>query len=322
MTFEGIGRCELVVVIPCLNEEKSIRATVEEIFATVPNSTVIVVDNNSRDLTAKVAQSAGAFVVFQPSPGKGRAFRSALKFLPREFDALFMVDGDGTYEIAPIREALKMIKDGGIDLVVGKRVSRADASNTYRRGHRFGNKVFTVLNRFFHASSIEDSLSGWRLMSHSFARTFPANSKGFEIETELNAHVRNFDMNVANIDVIYRERGAESISKLRTYKDGFRILFSNFRIALQNRPLIFLGTPSLFSMVVSIPLVVRALKGYLDTGLVPQLPSLIVGISLFMGGSTVLVIGYLLEQMRLTYISNTRQNYLLSLKSPTDFEDK
>ena len=159
-------------------------------------------------------------------------------------------------------------------------------------------------------------------MSHKFVRTFPANSSGFEIETEMNAHVRNFDMNVANIDVSYRERGNESFSKLRTYKDGFRILLSNFRIALQNRPLIFLGVPSLISIIVSIPLIVRALSGYLDTGFVPQLPSLIVGISLFIGGSTLFVIGYLLEQMRLTYISTTRQNYLLSLYSPIEFDDK
>jgi hypothetical protein len=229
-----------------------------------------------------------------------------------------MVDGDGTYEISPIHKALTLIMENGIDLVVGKRISGLDTNDAYRTGHRFGNKIFTALNRFFHASEIEDSLSGWRVMSHKFVGTFPSNSKGFEIETEMNAHVRNFDMNVANIDVLYRERETDSFSKLRTYRDGFRILFSNFRIALQNRPLVFLGVPSLISMIVSIPLMARALSGYLETGFVPQFPSLIVGMSLFMGGSTVLVIGYLLEQMRLTYVSSTRQSYFLNLKRLTE----
>lgn len=322
MTSKKVTAHKLVVIIPCLNEEGSIASTVEEVLTNVPNATVIVVDNNSTDATAKKAITAGAKVVFEPAPGKGRAFRRALQYLPRQFDALLMVDGDGTYDISPIHTALHKITHEGIDLVVGKRVSHDEAIETYRKGHRFGNKVFTGLNRFFHASQIEDSLSGWRLMSHKFVGTFPANSKGFEIETEMNAHVKNFDMNVSNLEVIYRERGNESFSKLRTYKDGFRILFSNFRIALQNRPLIFLGMPSLFSVLASIPLMARALRGYFDTGFVPQLPSLIVGTSMFIGGSTLILIGYLLEQMKLTYISTTRQNYLLSLNAPNEFEDR
>jgi glycosyltransferase involved in cell wall biosynthesis len=313
MATKTTRKLTLIVIIPCLNEENSIGSTIKEVLDCIPKATVIVVDNNSTDSTAKVAREAGAKVVFQPSGGKGRAFRRALNHLPGDFDAVLMVDGDGTYEIAPIYDALKLITEKGIDLVVGKRVSSQETKDAYRKGHKLGNKIFTSLNRFFHASEIEDSLSGWRVMSHEFVGTFPANSKGFEIETEMNAHVRNFDMNVANIDVIYRERKEESFSKLRTYRDGFRILFSNFRIALQNRPLVFLGFPSLMSVIVSIPLMVRALSGYLETGFVPQLPSLIVGISLFMGGLTVLVIGYLLEQMRLTYISTTRQNYFLNL---------
>jgi len=314
MEIQSTRKINLLVVIPCLNEEGSIGSTIKEVFDCVPSAKVIVIDNNSSDSTARVAREAGAKIVFQPSSGKGRAFRSALNHLPREFDALLMVDGDGTYEIAPIHEALKLITEKGIDLVVGTRISEVGSKDAYRRGHRFGNTIFTALNRFFHASEIEDSLSGWRVMSHKFIGTFPSNSKGFEIETEMNAHVRNFDMNVANIDIFYRERKEESFSKLRTYRDGFRILFSNFRIALQNRPLVFLGLPSLISVIVSIPLMARAVSGYLETGFVPQLPSLIVGISLFMGGLTVFVIGYLLEQMRLTYISSTRQNYFLNLK--------
>lgn len=322
MSSKKVTTHKLVVIIPCLNEEGSIGSTVKEVLTNVPNAKVIVVDNNSTDSTAREAITAGAQVVFEPSPGKGRAFRRALQHLPRHFDALLMVDGDGTYDISPVHNALHKITHEGVDLVVGKRVSHGDAMQTYRKGHRFGNKMFTGLNRFFHASQIEDSLSGWRLMSHKFVGTFPANSRGFEIETEMNAHVRNFDMNVSNLEVTYRERGYDSFSKLRTYKDGIRILLSNFRIALQNRPLIFLGIPSSVAVLVSIPLIARAFRGYLDTGFVPQLPSLIVGTSMLIGGSTLILIGYLLEQMRLTHISTTRQNYLLALDTPNEFEDR
>jgi hypothetical protein len=152
-------------------------------------------------------------------------------------------------------------------------------------------------------------------MSHQFIGTFPANSRGFEIETEINAHARNFDLSVANIEVEYRERLHESFSKLRTYKDGLRILLSNFRIAFQNRPLTFLGVPALLAQLLALPLIYRALSGYLRTGLVDQLPSLLVGSSLAVGGSIFLAISYLLEQMRRVHVSSTRQTYLLTLRS-------
>jgi hypothetical protein len=205
----------------------------------------------------------------------------------------------------------------GIDLVVGTRKADRASEKTFRRGHQFGNRGFTLLSKIFHSSEIEDSLSGWRLMSHQFIGTFPSNSHGFEIETEINAHARNFDLNVSNIEVSYRERPEESFSKLRTYKDGYRILVSNFRIALQNRPLTFLGIPALIAELTALPLIYRAISGYLRSGMVDQLPSLLVGTSLAVGGIIFAAIGYLLEQMRRMYISNARQSYFLSVrKSP------
>lgn len=303
---------KLVVVLPCLNEGATIESTIKEIITLVPSAYIIVVDNNSTDSTAQNARNQEVQVVFEPSPGKGRAFRSALRSLPRDFDALLMIDGDGTYDVSRVSEAIDLITKDGIDLVVGTRRIQSDSTNSYRRGHQIGNKGFSILSKVFHSSDVEDSLSGWRLMSHQFVGTFPSNSRGFEIETELNAHARNFDLNVANIDVLYRERPADSFSKLRTYKDGYKILVSNFRIALQNRPLIFLGAPAILAVLVAFPLIYRALSGYLRTGLVAQLPSLLVGISLFVGGAIIGAIGYLLEQMRRMHISNIRQTYFLS----------
>lgn len=307
----------LIVVIPCLNESTSIGATIQEVFQFVPTAKIYVVDNNSSDLTALKAQEAGATVIFEPSPGKGRAFRTALRNIPNDFDALLMVDGDGTYDVSGILEAHKLILNQGIDLVVGTRVADRLSRKTFRRGHEIGNKGFSILSKIFHSSDIEDSLSGWRLMSHQFIGTFPSNSVGFEIETEINAHARNFDLNVANIKVKYRERPENSFSKLKTFQDGFRILVSNFRIALQNRPLIFLGVPSLTALTTASPLIYRALSGYLKNGTVDQLPSLLVGTSMAVGGVIFAAIGYLLEQMRRIHISNIRQNYFLSVrKSP------
>jgi glycosyltransferase involved in cell wall biosynthesis len=306
---------KLVVVIPCLNEASTIASTINEIVAHAPEAHIIVVDNNSTDLTSQVAIEHGVSVVFEPSPGKGRAFRTALRALPKEFDALLMIDGDGTYDVSKISDAIRLITKSGIDLVVGTRRIGADNANSYRRGHQIGNRGFSILSKLFHSSAIEDSLSGWRLMSHQFIGTFPANSRGFEIETEINAHARNFDFNVANIEVLYRERPADSFSKLRTYKDGYKILVSNFRIALQNRPLVFLGIPAILAGVSAFPLIFRALSGYLRTGLVAQLPSLLVGTSLVVGGAIFAAIGYLLEQMRRMHISTIRQAYFLNLKN-------
>jgi glycosyltransferase involved in cell wall biosynthesis len=263
ITVPKESQSKLIVVIPCLNEAISISDTIHEVFRHSPAARIYVVDNNSTDSTAENATAAGAEVIFEPSPGKGRAFRSALKAIPRDFDALLMIDGDGTYDVSRIEDALELITNSGIDLVVGTRNFDSASEKSFRRGHRIGNKGFSILSKTFHASQIEDSLSGWRLMSHQFIGTFPSNSQGFEIETEINAHARNFDLNVANIDVHYRERSEDSFSKLRTYKDGYRILMSNFRIALQNRPLIFLGIPSIFAVLVALPLISRAVSGYL-----------------------------------------------------------
>ena len=299
---------DLVVIIPALNEEKTIGMTIDEINQVLGNPTIIVVNNNSSDSTATVAKQKGAKVIFEPSPGKGRAFRAALAHLPKGFSSVFMVDGDCTYEIAPILDALQDIHRFGVDLVVGKRVL-TNNNIKFRKGHKFGNKIFSFINKVLHSSEIEDSLSGWRLMSREFIYTFPAFSKGFELETELNAHARNFDMTISNINVEYRNRIGDSVSKLSTYKDGIRILISNVKIALRNRPLAFISAPSLFFLTLSMPLIYRPVSMYLKFGTVPTIPSLIVGMNLLIGGITFITIGYLIEEQRRNYIAITRQNY-------------
>lgn len=300
----------LVVIIPAHNEEKTIGMTIDEIKEVLGDSTIIVVDNNSSDSTAIVAKQKGAIVVFEPALGKGRAFRAALAHLPKRFSSVFMVDGDCTYEIAPILDALQDIHKFGVDLVVGNRVLKNN-NIKLRKGHKLGNKIFSFINKLLHSSEISDSLSGWRLMSRRFIYTFPAFSKGFELETELNAHARNFDMTISNINVEYRNRADDSVSKLLTYRDGIRIFISNIKIALRNRPLVFISAPSLFLLTISLTLIYRPVSMYFKFGTVPTIPSLIVGMSLLVGGITFITIGYLIEEQRRNYIAITRQNYYL-----------
>jgi glycosyltransferase involved in cell wall biosynthesis len=304
----------LVAVIPARNEEKSIGATIEEILLVIPDSLIIVVDNNSTDKTAEIARRLGATVVFEPTCGKGVAIRTAMEYLPKFFKALFIVDGDATYEIAPLKKSLEYMKNTQIDMVVGVRVSEAHEKHTYRKGHVVGNRLLTFLGKKLHARQVNDSLSGWRLLSHRFVGTFPCNSTGFEIETELNSHARNFDLNVTNVEVLYRKRTENSFSKLNTFSDGRRILLSNFKIVFQNRPMYFIGAPSVSAILISLPLIIKALRGYINTGIVSFLPSLIVGISLLFSGVAFFAIGYVLEQLRRIHISVVRQNYMLRNK--------
>jgi len=302
---------ELIVVIPAHNEEFSIGDTILEVRNILPNTEIYVIDNASQDNTALISKSFGAKVIFEPALGKGRAFRACLSKLPKKYTAILLVDGDATYEIAPVLQAIKDVKYNGVGMVVGTRISENSNSEIYRKGHKLGNKIFSYINKIFYSSEIKDSLSGWRLMSHEFVGTFPGNSKGFDLETELNAHAINFDMATKNIDVKYRARKKESQSKLKTFRDGIKILASNIKIAFQNRPLIYLGLPSTVSIFASVPLIFRAVNGYIKTGQVALLPSLVVGMSLFIGGITFLAIGYVLQELRRVYISTIRQNYNL-----------
>jgi glycosyltransferase involved in cell wall biosynthesis len=272
----------LLVVLPTLNEEISIAGTVTSLRNQVPGCDILVVDNGSTDNTVKVAIELGLRVIHEPNRGKGFAIRRGLSQVGSEHKAVFMVDADDTYSVVAIREAFELVVEQGYDMVVGTRVLSQDnlsRAPEFKRGHKIGNLAFTFIGNLIHSVGIKDSLSGWRMMSRGFVKSFPGGATGFEIEAELNGHADLLKCAIANIDVTYRGRTDGSTSKLRTYKDGMKILRRNIQIFKDDQPFKAFTILWFPTLTLSIYFIQRAVGGYLRTGLVEQLPSLIAGVS-------------------------------------------
>ena len=272
----------LLVILPTLNEARSISETVASLRSEAPGCDILVVDNGSTDNTVEIATELGLRVINEPNRGKGYAIRRGLSQAESKHDAIFMVDADDTYSVVAVREAFTLVVDQGYDMVVGNRVPSGgndSRSPEFKRGHKIGNLTFTFIGNLIHSVGIKDSLSGWRMMSKGFVKSFPGGATGFEIEAELNGHADLLECAIANIDVTYRGRSDGSSSKLRTYKDGFKILRRNIQIFKNDQPFKAFTILWFPTLIVSIYFTQRAVGGYLRTGLVEQLPSLIAGVS-------------------------------------------
>jgi glycosyltransferase involved in cell wall biosynthesis len=241
-----------------------------------------MVDNGSTDNTVQIANDLKIRVVHEPNQGKGFAIRKGLSHANLKHKAVFMVDADDTYSLAEIADAYDLVVNRGYDMIVGNRIpseNNASRKPEFKRGHKLGNLTFSILGNLIHSVGIKDSLSGWRMMSIGFAKSFAGGANGFEIEAELNGHADLLNSAIMNLDVAYRGRSAGSSSKLRTYRDGIKILRRNIQIFKNDQPFkafTFLWLPIL---IFSVYLTQRAVGGYLRTGLVEQLPSLITGVS-------------------------------------------
>lgn len=304
------------VVIPCLNEAESIRATIQEIRSVVPESIIAVVDNGSTDQTVNVARSENVTVLHEPLKGKGYAVRHGFVRIPDSCDVVFITDGDDTHSIEPLREALTLIREGGFDMIVGRRVpeemSGSNRSESFRFGHNLGNFLLTRTFRTFFPVPISDTLSGWRLMSRGFVMSFTGGDSGFEIETELNAHAYLLKCPVTEVVVPYRGRGEESYSKLNTFGDGFRILRKNLKLFRSERPYIAFSITAAPWALVSALLLLRSLTDYFDTGLVPHFPSLVVSVGSFLVAALLWVTGMILERVRISREAFARYIYSTS----------
>lgn len=259
----------IAVLLPCYNEEAAIAQTVQDFRAALPGATVYVYDNNSKDRTAEVARAAGAVVRTERQQGKGHVVRRM--FADVEADIYVMADGDATYEAAAAPRLVQRLIDEQLDMVVGARKSEVDAA--YRRGHRLGNAMLTgMLARLF-GRSFTDILSGYRVFSRRFAKSFPVLSTGFEIETEISVHALELRMPVAEEVTDYAARPEGSESKLSTYRDGWRILKTIWRLYRHERPLAFFGTIAaalaLLALFLAVPLIIT----FVQTGLVPRIPT-------------------------------------------------
>ncbi|MFC7497746.1 glycosyltransferase family 2 protein [Enterovirga sp. GCM10030262] len=261
----------IAILLPCYNEEAAIGQTVAGFRAALPGARIYVYDNNSTDRTREIAAEAGAIVRTERMQGKGHVVRRM--FADIEADIYVMADGDATYDPVAAPALVRRLVDEQLDMVVGSRKSQAEEA--YRRGHRFGNRLLTgILARIF-GRTFSDILSGYRIFSRRFVKSFPALSRGFEIETEISVHALELAMPVAEVETAYGARPEGSESKLSTYRDGWRIMRTIGHLFRIERPVLFYGGFGLAlagaAVVLAIPLAVT----YAQTGLVPRFPTAI-----------------------------------------------
>ena len=262
---------EIAVLVPCFNEEAAIQKVVSDFRTALPDAVVYVYDNNSTDKTSEVAAAAGAEVRMEYRRGKGNVVRRMFNDI--EADVYVMVDGDDTYDASRAPELVAKLVDNNLDMVVGRRIETHQAA--YRAGHRLGNAVLTGLVRWLFAANIVDMLSGYRVFSRRFVKSFPSFSREFEIETELTVHAMQMKMPVAEVDTNYKERPPGSTSKLRTFRDGWRILVTIMNLMRNERPLLFFSLIGFFLVVAAVILGIPVIGTYMDTGLVPRIPTAI-----------------------------------------------
>lgn len=281
----------IAVLIPCYNEEVAITGTVAGLRAVLPEATIYVYDNNSQDRTSERAREAGAVVRTEPQQGKGNVVRRM--FSDIEADVYLMTDGDMTYDPGAARPMIDRLINGNLDMVVGKRIHRA--REAYRAGHVLGNKMLTgFLGRLF-GQQFTDILSGYRVFSRRFVKSFPALTSGFETETELTAHALTLNLPIAEVDCVYLARPAGSSSKLNTYRDGVRILKIILILFKNERPLAFFGLAAIALMLLSIGLSVPVVTTFVETGLVPRFPTAILSASIMLLAFLSLVCGLVLD---------------------------
>jgi hypothetical protein len=284
-------RLRIAVLIPCYNEEQSIANVVRDFRAALGDATIYVYDNASDDKTAEVAREAGAIVRFEPIRGKGNVVRRM--FADVDADVYVMVDGDDTYDAAMAPQLVERLLTDGLDLVNGLRT--AEQGEAYRMGHRFGNILLTGVVAQLFGDRFSDMLSGYKVFSRRFVKSFPTLAGGFEIETELTVHALELRMLLAEVPTSYRDRPQGSTSKLHTFRDGFRILFTILTLVREERPLPFFVTIFVLLASLSIGMALPLLPVYLETGLVPRFPTAILASGTMVLAFLSLVCGLVLD---------------------------
>lgn len=265
---------KIAVLIPCYNESKTIAKVVKDYKEALPEADIYVYDNNSVDETDKIANEAGAIVRYERRQGQGNVIRSM--FHQIDADCYLMIDGDDTYPAENARQMCDEVLSGGADMVIGDRLSSTYFEENKRPLHNIGNvTVRYLINKLFH-SNVRDIMTGYRAFSRDFVKMFPVLSKGFEIETEMTIHALDKNMLLKEIPVTYRDRPAGSVSKLNTYSDGMKVIFTIFRLFRDYKPLLFFSCISVVLLAVAAILFVPVFYEYLQTGLVPRYPTLIV----------------------------------------------
>jgi glycosyltransferase involved in cell wall biosynthesis len=297
---------QVAVLIPCLNEESAIGKVIADFRTALPDALIFVYDNGSTDRTVEIARAAGAIVRKEPLKGKGNVMRRM--FADIEADVYVLVDGDDTYDAKSAPMLIEQLVSNNLDMVNG---ARAESSQlAYRAGHRFGNRLLTGLVAWFFGARFNDMLSGYRVMSHRFIKSFPALAGGFEIETELTVHALQLNLPIAEVTTPYRERPPASASKLRTIPDGIRIMRMIMRLVREERPLEFFSSVGFVFAITAIVLSTPLLFEYLKTGLVPRLPTAVLSMGLMVMSLLSLTCGLVLATVTRGRIEVKRLQYL------------
>lgn len=301
------NEARIAVLVPCFNEEAAIAKVVSDFRAALPRAVVYVYDNVSKDRTFEVARAAGAQVRSELRKGKGNVVRRM--FADVEADIYVLVDGDDTYDAGAAPELIARLVRDGLDIVSGRR--EATGTESYRFGHVLGNRLLTGLTALIFRVRLIDMLTGYRVMSRRFVKSFPFTAEGFGVETELTVHAVRLLMPMAEVSTRYKERPAGSVSKLNTWRDGFRILFTIAGLVREELPLVFYSAIGLVLAVAAIAIGLPVVFDYLRTGLVPRLPTAVLATGMIVLASLSIMSGIILdtvtrgrwEQKRMAYLS-------------------
>lgn len=313
---ERRARVKLAVLLPCHNEEASVASVIETFGTALPDARIYVCDNASTDATTARALAAGATVLHENRRGKGHAVRRL--FADVEADVYILADGDGTYDAASAPAMVARLVREHLDMVVGTRQAEPDDPKAYRRGHATGNTLLTTAFRVCLGGSFTDVLSGYRVMSRRLVKSFPVHADGFDIEAELTAHTVEIDANWLEVPTPYGSREEGSESKLRTYRDGFRIALSLARLFEAMYPLRFFlicfGVLTAIALALGIPIV----EDYNRTGLVLRLPTAVLASSIQIVAFLSLACGVILKSVKLARQEGKRLTYLQQGALPSD----
>lgn len=295
-----------VAIVPCYNEAGAIAKVVADLHAAVPDMEIFVYDNASTDGTDDIARQAGAYVRYEQQKGKGNVVRRAMADL--DADVYLLIDGDDTYDAGAAPKMIAELLAGPYDQVTGVRTQQSETA--YRAGHELGNKAFnSVVSRIF-GFPVNDMLSGYRVFTRRFVKSFPAVSKAFEIETELTVHAINARLPQTEMAIGFKDRARGTASKLRTFHDGFKIMAMIGRLVQAERPLAVNGILASLLFVVGIGFGIPVIVDFMETGLVPRLPTAVLASSLILLAVLAFMIGIILEGLRKVRHENIRTAYL------------
>lgn len=299
---------KVAVLIPCYNEELTIRKVIKDFKKELPEADIYVYDNNSSDKTYEIAKEEGAIVAKEPRQGKGNVVRSMFRDI--DSDIYIMVDGDDTYPAEEVHKLMEPLISGQADMVIGDRLSNGTyASENKRKFHGLGNSLVKCLVNLLYGSNIQDMMTGYRAFNSQFVKTMPVLSKKFEIETEMSLHSLDKNFKIVEIPITYRDRPEGSSSKLNTFRDGYRVLKMLFEIAKDYKPFMVYGTISLISLMIGLVFGIPVIIEFMNTGLVPRFPTALLAMGFVIISVMMFMTGIILD----TIVKDGKRKYELQI---------